>query len=202
MKIISKYKDYYDYLQGIRGVDPKVILDRREGIVHKPIDLVPIALEKKYRVIRLAICGVLYMGLRAKGGKYFWGEDLLKLGKIEKKWFGEKEMLWIYDSDIHLPLEDVCTDLNEIHKCPVLFLHDEDGYRFRKGRYVKNTVKVDKYPKLEIYGVQKWYSPENLYNDLSNWISSRNEEVIVDKRTDKEKIQNAGFDKKTSFRKM
>ena len=27
MKIISKYKDYYDYLQGIYGVDEKLILD-------------------------------------------------------------------------------------------------------------------------------------------------------------------------------
>lgn len=28
MRIISKYKDYYDYLQGINGVDEKLILDR------------------------------------------------------------------------------------------------------------------------------------------------------------------------------
>ena len=30
MKIISKYKDYYDYLSGIYGEDPLKILDRRE----------------------------------------------------------------------------------------------------------------------------------------------------------------------------
>jgi len=31
MKILSKYKDYYDYLMGIYGEDPLLILDRREG---------------------------------------------------------------------------------------------------------------------------------------------------------------------------
>ena len=30
MKIISKYKDYYDYLQGIWGMDEKLTLDRTE----------------------------------------------------------------------------------------------------------------------------------------------------------------------------
>lgn len=30
MKIISKFKDYYDYLQGIYGVYPKLVLDKRE----------------------------------------------------------------------------------------------------------------------------------------------------------------------------
>lgn len=34
MKIISKYKDYYDYLQGIYGVDEKKILDRTS---YKPL---------------------------------------------------------------------------------------------------------------------------------------------------------------------
>ena len=29
MKIISKYKDYYDFLTGLYGIDNKLILDRR-----------------------------------------------------------------------------------------------------------------------------------------------------------------------------
>jgi hypothetical protein len=36
MKILSKYKDYYDYLTGIYGEDPLIILDRRS---YKKIDL-------------------------------------------------------------------------------------------------------------------------------------------------------------------
>lgn len=202
MKIISKYKDFYDYLMGIRGVDPKVILDRREGVVHKPIDLQPIAFEKKYRVIKIAICGMLYVGVRAKGGRYYWGKDLLKLGRVEKKWFSDKDMLHIKDTDIYLPLENESVDFNDNLNCPILFISGGGNKEFRKGRWIRPSIVYVKYPKLEVYGVQKWYSPESLYTDLSNWISSRNEEVVVDNRTDKEKIQNAGFDKKTSFRNM
>ena len=29
MKILGKYKDYYDYLQGVYGVDPLLTFDRR-----------------------------------------------------------------------------------------------------------------------------------------------------------------------------
>jgi hypothetical protein len=35
MKIISKYKDYYDYLQGVLGQDELVVYDRRDAF---PID--------------------------------------------------------------------------------------------------------------------------------------------------------------------
>ena len=49
MKIISKYKDYYDYLVGTYGEDPKLILDRREGFI-----LSKDSTECKYQ---LYICG-------------------------------------------------------------------------------------------------------------------------------------------------
>ena len=39
MKIISKYKDYYDYLTGIYGVDDKIVLDRRGWEGKKVSDL-------------------------------------------------------------------------------------------------------------------------------------------------------------------
>ena len=35
MKIISKYKDVYDYLTGIYGEDPLLILDRREFDINR-----------------------------------------------------------------------------------------------------------------------------------------------------------------------
>jgi hypothetical protein len=34
MKIISKHKDYYDYFQGIYGVDKMKILDRGDQKIH------------------------------------------------------------------------------------------------------------------------------------------------------------------------
>lgn len=36
MRIITKIKDYYDYLQGVYGIDDKVIYDRRDAIYIDP----------------------------------------------------------------------------------------------------------------------------------------------------------------------
>jgi len=71
MKIISQYKDYYDYLMGIYGQDEKIVYERiiatknsgykndgkwvKEG--HKPDHSV---LTNNYYFYRLAICGLIY----------------------------------------------------------------------------------------------------------------------------------------------
>lgn len=71
MKIISNFKDYYDYLQGIYGQDEKIVYERivatknngykrddkwvKQG--HKPDHSV---LTNDYYFYRLAICGLLY----------------------------------------------------------------------------------------------------------------------------------------------
>lgn len=40
MKIISKHKDYYDYLQGIYGVDNYKIYNRTKIVLEKEFELV------------------------------------------------------------------------------------------------------------------------------------------------------------------
>ena len=44
--------------------------------------------------------------------------------------------------------------------------------------------------------------PQDIYNELSTYISSLNETEIVDTRTDVQKAESAGFDRKTSFRNI
>lgn len=54
MKIISKYKDYYDYLAGLKfGIDNKIILDRTNGFVFKDYQLKPYSDE--YDTLKVAI---------------------------------------------------------------------------------------------------------------------------------------------------
>ena len=55
MKIISKYKDYYDYLQGIYGIDNNLILDR--------IKFSPISYEYDNTIITLYICDYKIQGV-------------------------------------------------------------------------------------------------------------------------------------------
>lgn len=45
-------------------------------------------------------------------------------------------------------------------------------------------------------------SPQNIYNDLSAYISSLNDKEYVDNRTDIQKAESAGFDRKTPFRNI
>jgi hypothetical protein len=73
MKIISKFKDYYDYLAGIYGVDEKLILDRTE--------YTPVSYVNDFYVVRLAICDYFIEGIFYKG-EYLFGEEVKDL--IEK----------------------------------------------------------------------------------------------------------------------
>ena len=187
MKIISKYKDYYDYLMGIRGVDPLIVLDRRKGIVHKPIDIKPSLY--KFALIQLAICDVMHYGLIGKNGRVYWGKSMHRFGDIEKDWYHDNRLSLRVDGAT-LPLEPTVTDVNAKCECPVVFVQDS------------RKEEVTLYPQLRAYGVQKWYKSEDIYTDISNWISSRIGQTIEDKRTDLEKLQNAGFDRVTSFRNI
>lgn len=67
MKILSKYKDYYDYISGIYGEDPKLVLDRRTGSGFQ--DLTE---DTKYFIF---IGGFQIEGYY-RGGKMFYGESL------------------------------------------------------------------------------------------------------------------------------
>jgi len=64
MKIISKYKDYYDFLQGTFGIDEKLILDRTK--FHK-IEL------SDYDKITLVIGDLVIEGLFVDGSVFAFG---------------------------------------------------------------------------------------------------------------------------------
>ena len=44
--------------------------------------------------------------------------------------------------------------------------------------------------------------PQDIYLDLSAYISSLNDIEVVDTRSDAQKAESAGFDRKTSFRNI
>lgn len=73
MKVLSKYKDYYDYLVGIYGMDEKLILDRRECDIINEYTLNPRTPE--HNIINIAIGGWLYSGL-VTPKDIVWGDNL------------------------------------------------------------------------------------------------------------------------------
>ena len=200
MKIISKYKDYYDYLIGIYGVDEKIILDRTE---FESFEI----LESK--IITFFICGKTfdaYFYLPEK--RFIFGQELLDRFPRGKdryfKWMSkrnkarENTYVSIYDEvykrfyNAHPLIAKDSEKINEKLNCPIICCISSVYLYNGTRNYVK-------YPKLSDLGIQKILPPQEIYLMLAEWLAPKDN--IEDKMTDKEKIVAAGFDLKTSFRK-
>lgn len=196
MRIISKYKDYYDYLSGIYGEDPKLILHRRNKEDYYLSD---------NSMIELYIADYKIEGLFI-GNKYLYGDQIKpyivddsKKKYWWKKWaYLSKHYPRNYEESFHIKhkdLESWCylkpmKDLeltNTKHNIPIL---------------IKTTFGLKKYPKLSNLNLASFVPAETIYKWLSEWLSNQitNKEKQTKEITDILKIENKGFDKKRSFR--
>lgn len=195
MKIISKYKDYYDFLKGVYGEDPKLILDRREGIVPPSSPSVG-----KYT---LYICG-RKIETYWDGNRFWYGKDLENFAeKPRYTWHKPKEYECVYIpskklySDREFSSEWYATEilkdeknLNIKNNCPIL---TASGW---------NDDIITEFPQLSFYNLGSYIPPEEIYQWLVTWLAQRVDESQQrqDNLTDVQKLENKGFDKKTSFR--
>lgn len=205
MKIISKYKDYYDYLSGIWGEDPKLVLDRRE------FD------NNIYRfqgnntdIITLYICGYRIDGVY-KNGKFYYGENIKNISKKEHNNIHSKYS-WVWtnkyyeakyyevenDSFDDLVLGEIVKDkdkVNEKLNIPIL-LRSSIGSRTEQ-------INCEKFPILKDIGLPSFIDAKTIYKWLNDWLSqieNKKEQERGLNITNIEKLQNKGFDKITSFR--
>lgn len=203
MLIVSKYKDFYDYLSGVWGVDPKLVLDRRE-FEH------PEFFKRSPQVVVLYICGKVIEGFW-DGENFYFGESLSKFGEIKepfyKRWhFSPHHELrtryvdFKFTADVPLgrterydinvePMDDT-KGINLKENCPILMVN-----RYGKDKY-------HRFPILSKMNVSSILKPEVIYQMLVDWYSERNNELEKrqDNQTDIQKLINKGFDKKESFR--
>lgn len=202
MLILTKYKDYYDYLQGIYGTDPKLVLDRRDGIFPSPYEFSNMYLDKISK-ITFIICGYKIEGYRFQN-KIYYGESLLQFEHKEesdwnKKWYPKpyKNIIIKGKNDINIALEiipgydNICQKLN----CPILISSgvyreedDIEGY--------------DKFPPLHLYNLASFIPAEQIYQWLNEWLGKKVDEStnLVTEMTNHQKIESKGFDKIISFR--
>lgn len=206
MKIISKFKDYYDYLQGIYGIDEKLILDRTKFVNRFPYG--------ENAVARFFICGMVVEGL-FRDGKFWYGEELELIGKIRpsSKYWRNNDKYYFVDRDksnirgdkyvqiLKVPTpfktwiqtqksefyqnktEDICP--NDKYDCPIMVSsYFGDGYELN--------------PVLSEYQFHKVFSAQDIWFMLTEWLGR--EKQIKEMRSDKEKLLSNGFDLKTSFR--
>lgn len=181
MKLISNYKDYYDYLVGIYGIDEKAIYNRTNKLgVYKPnfIDY-----PKTYGLYMFAVCGVIYVCFYDNKNIYYGQEAI---GKIEEKWDTG------FKSDKHyIKYHLTKTNINDIEGEPILLVRRnwENGWDI-----LHETIK------LSDFQFSKVLKPEEIYLQINNFLLREKE--IIDNRTDKEHIESAGFDYRESFRNI
>lgn len=209
MVIISKYKDFYDYLQGIYGRDEKIVYERHpkgtDGLfvpdyIKSPgteFDWDSMG-NKRVFFNKLHICGKIYCVHYYDGNFYFGdtlyindefyhhGGEALK-DMTPEKWEARQKRGWGIDKENHL--KDTVENIK--NNCPVLQ---------EINSYGKSKIEFNFNVRLTDFGINKIISPHDIYINISNFLS-RVEEV-EDKRTNKEKIISNGFDTKISFRNM
>ena len=70
MKIISKFKDYYDYLSGIYGIDEKLVLDRTNFT-----PTLKYYNNDHYSLVRFIICDKMIEGIW-NGNEFIYGNEI------------------------------------------------------------------------------------------------------------------------------
>lgn len=179
MKIISKVKDYYDYLAGIRGIDEDIVYDRRNCIIFNKFNSEFL----KDGKVRYAFIPIYYYVLEVGYTHYLFslapkGESfdvkLIKRFKVEKK-------------RSNSPISLMRVRYNVYRKST------EIEYIKRSGDFWENPI-------LKNTWVPTFISAEEIYDDLYDYLISIREPKIIDNRTDIQKLESKGFDKKTSFR--
>lgn len=209
MKILSKYKDYYDFQVGIYGEDPNLVLDRREG--KTKIDL------NKDRVITLFIGNKVVQGLY-KDDRFYWGRQDIEPFATETFATKRRSALWlslnhpskvlsfdfnhasksVWQYAYHLELEDI-GNMNEELRA--------EYERLCKPYAISLLVKgigVFPYPKLDEIAVNKIIDAKTAWLMLTDFLSMEKQraEKSVPIGDDKLRIKSHGFDLKTSFRNI
>jgi hypothetical protein len=190
MKIISGYKDYYDYLIGIYGQDEKLILDRRE-----------------YNYIR-------YMPIHDDVYTFHIGEYMIDAFYTNNKFhFGESVRQFSSENKLAFLLERDYSD-KEYWSIPlknrtmfclksVKYLGDKSPTWKEDCPILLGKKNFQKFPILKEYNVSSLLDAHTVWQYLTDWLSKRitKNENNIEPISDKVKIVSAGFDLKTSFRK-
>lgn len=203
MKIVSKFKDYYDFLSGKYGIDFKVVYDRTSKVETGPQkyfsdgEWKPPHLECPERsdLWYVAVCGMMFTAYYTDRVWHFgaeavrvMGEDLRKRGN-NVPFHACDYNPYKFNQPMHLPdgiaSEFEPTDANDRYGCPVLLCRNP---RFPEGWVWRNV-------NLSTLKFARAIEPEKMWTLICNWLSREKE--VVDTRTDTMKAQSKGFNDKS-----
>ncbi len=184
MKIISKRKDYYDYLQGIYGIDNYKIYNRKKIVLEKEFELVFEDKKKKpnqHFLYAFAINNKVYKMVKTRKGIFPLTRELLKSFDYDK---------WSIDRSLDF---DKTTNLNKKLRKPVLV--------FEGGYLDKDAKKIEYDPILKSFGFHKLLTAHEVYVEVETFLGwMKDNPEPLNNQTNDNKVLTNGFDLKTSFR--
>ena len=226
MRIIDNKKDYYDYLSGVYGIDNIIVYDRRGSVPINPdcISLKgaeyyfsqrilpldkPITRKHHWELKSIAKRRITENKKRSYNKTWTEGDIyhfILEVGNTHYRFEIER---WIDEQmperpHVEITLLDTIKDVPQrystvpicIITCRVQYWwwHHEERWEDTKGR-IENPILANTF-------VPKLIPPTEIWQALYDYLSSLKDKPITDTRTDIQKLESAGFNKKTSFRKM
>lgn len=215
MRIISKWKDYYDYLAYIFGPDNHIIYERKElcadgfeldplrriRIEQKELPRTPYPNDSRlnfYKFKYCSICAKAYLLIADIDSEEYEVYDPSKVSSIVNAMLTRKSY-WNPHSYVSAIAGKEIPALLSLHrklKVPV--------FTFSSGWSGSVALIDTKIPHLGMLGVPKVYPADQIYQDisyfLSNTINESPDVSPVPVLSDKEKILTHGFDTKQSFR--
>ncbi len=199
MKIISKYKDYYDHLSGVWGEDPKLILERTKEFVWS----FPRYGGCEMFVLTFVIGGNMVQ-IYHNGEDFHFGEDI-KQFDTSNKWNnkeghyrvnigyidGRQNSMYVVDG-----VKSGYEFLNDKYKCPILY--NSESW------YCSDITKEDfsTYPLLSSTPITKFVDATDVYRWIQEYLAKKvdQSQARQDNLSDVQRLVNKGFDKVTSFR--
>lgn len=188
MIIISKRKDYYDYLSKVYGRDDKKVLDRTMDVTSDEIFFMEVPNWKKNNIYDLEICGRIYRVEQVNKGEWefhkFHSKNTDYLGR--RRHYRESEVKGLKDFEYYIQKPE-----NLISETPISI----------KGTYLRKCGLVGFTPILRTFNIPSILPATEIYAEIDMFIShqiSLKEQRVC--QSNEDKILSKGFDSKTSFR--
>lgn len=157
MKIISKYKDYYDYLSGIYGIDEKKVLDRtqfKSYIIPEDFDLI--------------VCNIPFKRVSRK----FYDEEIKNKRFYYWRSYAKFETIYIGEDYVWLKNKD--ENHRVVKKCPIIMIYSKTEYFYPPLKplgFDKVMRPEDIYKLLDEFISYKEPELKNLPEDMSRFES-------------------------------
>lgn len=207
MIIISKRKDFYDYLTGIYGIDEKKVLRRIPDITGDEMFYTKSHQEdvKSYLtdgrnlrrfglflddcVFNIYIANKMYRVLRVSKDKY----EPMMFHKTYTDFYGNRQTRAAYKiTDKENYTYFIPTEKNKLSRKPIAISYARDIYR--KGIF-------DETPILSTFGLTGILDAVEVYSEIDMFLGWLNDNPCnIKELEDKDKIVAHGFDKRVSFR--